>query len=134
MILEPKLKGHFLNLYHMALSDSQIDTTELEMLYKIGEQRGVSKAEIDATILEPDNVKFTVPDTVLEKIECLYDFAMIAWADGQIDSSERRLIEMFCKKFGFQDDNIPTITQFLLDEVENGTTKEKVLLTVSENL
>lgn len=35
--MEEKLKGHFLNLYHMALSDTEVDTTELEMLYLIGE-------------------------------------------------------------------------------------------------
>jgi len=134
MTLEPKLKGHFLNLYHMALSDSEIDTTELEMLYKIGEQKGVSKSEIDATILQPDTVKFISPETVLDKIDCLYDFALIAWADGKVDPSERRLIEVFCSKFGFQEENISAISQFLLDEAEKGTSKETILLTVSENL
>ncbi len=134
MNLEPKQKGHFLNLYHIALSDAEIDTTELELLYKIGERRGVSKEDIDTTILQPDAIKFTSPETVLEKIDCLYDFALIAWADGKIDPHEKRLFEVFCTKFGFQDENIPTITQFLFEEAEKGTSRENVLLTVSKNL
>jgi uncharacterized tellurite resistance protein B-like protein len=134
MTLQPKLKGHFLNLYHMALSDAEIDTTELEMLYKLGEHKGVTKAEIDALVIQPDTIKFTPPETVLEKIGCLYDFALIAWADGKLDPSENRLIEMFCTKFGFQKENISVITQFLIEEAEKGTAKETVLLTVTENL
>ena len=118
----------------MALSDSEIDTTELEMLYKMGDQRGVHKSDIDAAILQPDTIKFKPPSTVLEKIDCLYDFALIAWADGTVDPNEKRLIEVFCSKFGFHEENIPSITLFLLEEAQKGTPKENIISTVSENL
>jgi len=134
MTLESTLKGHFLNLYHMALSDAEVDTTELAMLYKIGEEKGVSKNEIDDVVVRPDTIKFTSPESVLEKIESLYDFARIAWADGKIDENEERVLCMFCSKFGFENENVPIIVKFLLDEAQKGTSKEDVFKIVSENL
>ena len=132
--METTLKGHFLNLYHIALSDYQVDTKELEMLYKIGEEKGVSRAEIDEIVIRPDSVKFSAPESVLEKIESLYDFARIAWADGKIDENEERVMTMFCTKFGFETENVPTIVKFLLDEAQKETSKEKIFKIVSENL
>ena len=134
MNLETKLKGHFLNLYHMALSDAEVDTTELAMLYKIGEEKGVSRIEIDEVVIRPDTIKFTPPESVLEKIDSLYDFARIAWADGKIDENEERVLSMFCSKFGFENDNIPTIVKFLLDEAQKGTSNQDIFKIVSENL
>jgi len=133
-MLDPKMKGHFLNLYHMALSDAEVETSELETLYKIGEERGITKSEIDSMVLAPNTIKFSPPETVLEKIESLYDLTRIVWADGKVDTNERRVMEMFCSKFGFQDENVSSIVQFLIEEVEKGATKEQVLTIVSENL
>lgn len=132
--MEEKLKAHFLNLYHMALSDTEIDTRELEMLFLIGEEKGISKTEINSVVLEPDTIKFVAPETILEKIECLYDFARIAWADGRIDENEKRLLKMFSLKFDFIEENIPAIIQFLLDAAQKNTPKEEVLKIVNESL
>lgn len=134
MNLDTTLKGHFLNLYHMAISDAQIDTSELEMLYKIGEEKGVSRNEIDEVVIRPDTIKFSSPTSVIEKIESLYDFARIAWADGQIDENEERVMTMFCIKFGFEKENVPTIVKFLLDEAQKETSKEEIFKIVNENL
>ena len=134
MNLDITMKGHFLNLYHMAISDSEIDTAELEMLYRIGEEKGVSKDEIDAVVIRPDIIKFSVPQDVFEKIGCLFDFARIALADGKVDENEERVMNMFCLKFGFEKENIPTIIQFLLDEAQKETPRTEVLKIVSANL
>jgi uncharacterized tellurite resistance protein B-like protein len=134
MNIDPTLKTHFLNLYHMALSDSQIDTVELEVLYRIGEERGVLKSEIDAVVLRPDTFKFSIPNSVLERVEYLLDFARMAWADDNIAEDEKQLMIHLCKKFEFQDDNIENIIQFLFEEVKKCTPKEEILKMVSENM
>jgi uncharacterized tellurite resistance protein B-like protein len=134
MSLTPELKSHFLNLYHMALSDSQVDVKELEMLYRIGEMRGIDRKEIETLLLQPNQIEPTLPNTVLEKIDCLYDLSLIAWADGIIDKSERKALELFCLRFGFKDENISQICEFLLTEASNNTPKEQILSTVSQNL
>lgn len=132
--MEEKLKNHFLNLYHMALSDTEIDASELTLIYLIGEEKGITKEEINAVVLQPDSIRFYFPETVFEKVDSLFDLARIAWADGIIDDNERKLLNLFAKKFGFEDENIPTIVQLLLDEVKKGTTRDELLKIVTNNI
>jgi len=134
MSLTPELKAHFLNLYYMALSDSQVDIKELEMLYTIGETRGISRKEIETLLQQSSPADLMPPQTVLEKIDYLYDLSLIAWADGAVDSSERKTLELFCSRFGFRDENVSPICEFLLLEASRNTPKEQILSTVSQNL
>lgn len=134
MSLTPELKDHFLHLYHMALSDAQVDVKELEMLYRIGESRGVSRSDMDTLLIDSDQPRNTIPQTVLEKVECLYDLSLIAWADGYIEPEERKALELFCVRLGFKEENISQICQYLLDEAGRNTPKEQILSTVSQNI
>jgi hypothetical protein len=128
------LQSHFLNLYAIALSDTQIDTTELEVLYKIGQQRGVNKTQIDQIILNPDKVKFSFPDTLNEKIIYLYDFAKIILADGIVDTNERKTLELFCHRFGFEETNVSTIAEFLISSAKDNLEVNDLLRIINENL
>lgn len=129
-----KLKSHFLNLYAMALSDTEIDTVELETLYKIGQERGIEQQEIDQIILNPDKVKFTFPDNLHDKIIYLYDFAKIILADGIVDDQERNTLELFCTRFGFEEDNIANIADFLIASAKENMDVAALLQLINENL
>ena len=133
-MLTDLLKSHFLNLYHIALCDMQIEPVELEKLYSIGIEKGISTSEIDSIVLHPDKIKFHAPNTLDLKIELLYDMALIAWSDGVIDVNERNTMELFCKKFGFEEENITTIVDFVLDEGNKKTELVEVLKIVNQNL
>lgn len=128
------LQSHFLNLYSMALADTQIDTSELEALYKIGQEKGIEKSEIDYIILNPDKVKFSFPDTLEEKIIYLYDFAQIILADGVVDKNEIKTLELFCGRFGFEEANVPSITEFLINSAKENKSTEELLQIINENL
>ncbi len=128
------LQSHFLSLYALALSDTQIDTLELESLYKIGQEKGIEKSEIDNVILNPDKVKFTFPDSLNEKITYLYDFAKIILADGVVDKHERTTLELFCNRFGFEEENIPSIAEFLISSAKENMEVTTLLQLINENL
>jgi len=128
------LKSHFLNLYSLALADTQVDTTELEMLFKLGQERGVLKEEIEELILKPGKVKFFIPQDTLTKVEYLYDFTQIILADGIVDEREEATLKKFCIQFGFEEQNIPTIMQFLIDEAKKGTDKKSIIEQVKQTL
>lgn len=134
MIIDDELRSHFLNLYAMALTDTQIDTTELEMLFHMGEERGIPKDEIQSLVLNPDQVKFSIPSDILVKMEYLYDFARMAWANRVIDEYEEIALRKFCIKFGFEASNAPQIALFLIEEAKKGTSKQTLLELVKQNL
>lgn len=134
MALTPELKNHFLHLYQMALSDSEMDIKELETLYRIGQDRGISREDMEALLLQSGSLDILPPQSVLEKIDCLYDLSLIAWSDGQIDPEERDTLERFCSRFGFEDENVSVICDYLLEEAFKKTPKEEILSTVSQNM
>lgn len=128
------LQSHFLNLYSIALADAQIEATELEALYKIGQEKGIEPSAIDEIILHPDKVKFIFPDTLEEKIIYLYDFAKIVLADGVIDKNERVTLELFCNRFGFEEENVHAIADFLIAAAKNNMGLNDLLQFINENL
>ena len=128
------LKSHFLNLYSIALSDTQVEVKELEFLYRFGQDRGVSKDELDEIILHPDKISFQIPEDVFRKIEYLYDFAKMILADGIVDEFEITSLKKFCIKFGFKRDNIERLCEFLIDEAKHDTPLDELLKVVKQNL
>jgi len=128
------MKSHFLNLYSIALSDCQIDTTELDLLFKFGEERGVPREDIEKIILHPNKVKFVIPEDIMTKVEYLYDFARMIWADKRVVPFEETTLQKFCVKFGFEENNSKNIANFLIEEAKKETPKSQIFGIVNQNL
>ena len=115
--VENSLKWHFFNMYCMALSDTDFDPKEAELLYKIGIEHGLDKKVIDEIVvtsgLHPD-----VPETMEEKIAYLYDLTRMAWADGKIEDEEKMVLMKNILRFGFKEENKESILMYLIDSVK----------------
>jgi len=129
--IEPSIKSHFLNLYNLALSDNTIDASELELLYKIGIEKGINKEDINNIVLSPGTTVI-IPNNIEEKISNLYDLARLAWADGKIKDEEIELIEKFCSKYGFLDENVSDIAKYLLEKVKEKTSPEELITQIKK--
>lgn len=129
--MDAALKSQFLSLYCMVLADGVIDARELETLYKIGiEQYGLTQAEITETVRDAGS-SFIMPNTLAGKVRFLFNMAQIAYADGEIDVTERELMKRYTSKMDFADENIDGIVDFLLDAVKNGITEEELLHSIT---
>lgn len=126
-------KRHFLDLYHMALTDMGVDVKELELLYRIGVERGLTPEEIDRVIVRPDEIGAHIPASVAEKAEYLYDLVRMAWADGRMSTEEEQLLVQLCIKFGFAKENIPAIIGFFVEQCGQGVSVEEVKRIVEEH-
>jgi hypothetical protein len=111
------LKWHFFNLYCMALSDTDFDPREAELLYKIGLEHGIDKATINEIVVT-SGIRPVQPENLEEKISYLYDMTRMAWADGIIEDSEKRLLKKFVIRFGFHEENSDSIVAFLLESIQ----------------
>lgn len=131
--MNSSLESHFLNLYSMALADTEFDEKEIAAIYKIAAEKGIPKEEIDAILLNPATLKFTVPDTVSLKVEYLYDYAKLILADGRIEDVEIRTLEKFCKKFEFKDENVPAIVELLLEAAKSNVQMSELINYVNQN-
>ncbi|MDR3226711.1 MAG: hypothetical protein LBT56_03460 [Prevotellaceae bacterium] len=125
------LKQHFLGLYQMILADTEVHPKELELLYLIGKEKGVSEQEIQNAIFSPAHLfSFESLSNDDEKIGYLYDLARMAWADGVLDDVEIDCMKSACKRLGFSEEYTAEITTFLLKQAENGRSVRDVFETI----
>lgn len=122
-----ELKSHFLRLYQMALADDNFDVLELQMLYHFAEERGIPKEELDKLFLNPLNSNLNIPSDLNTRIDYLYDLTRIIWADGEVTEDERNALKKYCIKFEFLEENVEELTNYLIDCVQKGTTKEEII-------
>ena len=115
------LKAHFLSLYCMVVADNDVSPLELQELYRIGhEYYGLTDMEINAAILS-EGQAFYNPEKLEDKISYLYQMALIAAADGEIQPEEKILLEKYALKLGFQEENLLKISDLLLNEALSKT-------------
>lgn len=127
-------KKMFLGLYQMMLADAEIHPNELEMLYQIGKERGgISESEIQQAVFSPNTFVSLNSLNDEERIEYLYNLARIAWADGMVDVKEKDLLQEASRRFGFFEENVITISEFLLKQAKAKKTFEEVLQIIEKS-
>lgn len=130
-MISTKLKSHFLRLYQMAFADDNFDVLEMQMLYKYAENRGITKNELNDILLHPAH-NSEIPEELNEKIEYLYDLALMIWADGKVTEDEQHTLNKYCLKFGFLEENISELSAFLLEKAREGISKTELLRLINE--
>ncbi|MBU8881569.1 hypothetical protein KSK37_00570 [Kaistella sp. DKR-2] len=123
------LKSHFLRLYQIACSDENFDVLEMKQLYKFAEQRGIDVQQLQNILIDPV-FRLNIPEKLNERIEYLYDLAVMIWIDGVVTEDEYNTLRKFCKNFEFMDENINQICDYLLDCAK----KELSIHSVLENI
>lgn len=124
---QEKLKSFFLAFYSMVLADGIVEAKELESLYRIGrESYNLTSEEINKYVVSAGTT-FVMPEKLEDRISLLYDLAEIAWADGEIDETERTLLARYVVRLGFLEENADEITDFMLKQVKEGISKEDII-------
>ncbi len=125
--MDERQKSHFLSLYCMILADGIIDAKEMETLYQIASNNyGLTPEDVCQAVKEAGTTYY-VPQTLSEKVELLYDMCLIALADGTVDDSERRMLQDYTRRMGFDETNIDGIVDFLLEQARNKQSVKEVL-------
>jgi len=125
-MISTELKSHFLRLYQMAFSDDSFHVLELKMLYAFAEERGISKQELEEILLNPSDSS-AIPETIEKRVEYLYDLAKMIWVDGVVTDDELATLKKYCKKFGFLDENINELADYLIDCAKKDVDKSVLL-------
>lgn len=133
MEINSKKKMQFLNLYHMVMADGIVHPNEMKTLYRIGlENYGLTEKEIDENI-KSAGVSTIIPELPEERITVLYEMALIAWADGELEESERDLLRRYASRYGVNKESIDKLVDFLLDKAKNDTDEQEVIKELNNN-
>ena len=127
LVMDDVMRRHFFNLYCLALSDGYLDFSELQTLYDIGVEHGITPDQINQVVLTA-NIARQVPETIAEKVECLYDLTRMAWADGKIAQEEREVIKKCVVNYGqFMEGNADGIVDYFIKSIKENKTKTDIL-------
>ena len=121
-----QLKNQFKRLYQIAFSDHNFSKEELFFLYDFGKKRGISKEDLEKIIMEPTEYS-TFPEDLDEQIRCLYELALMIWADGIVTDNEKNTLKKYIRLFGFQQENTEKISNFLLEHAQEKKAVEEVV-------
>lgn len=125
------LKSHFLRLYQIACADENFDVLEMKQLYLFAAQRGIDTQQLQNILIDPV-FRLSIPESLDERIEYLYDLAVMTWADEHISEDEYNTLRKFCKNFEFDEENIEQICDFLLDCAKKQMTLQEVLTAINQ--
>ena len=129
-----KINSHFLNLFSLAISDNDVSAKELELLYIIGIENGVSKDEVDFLIDNPHKVKFIKPTTIDDTIEQLFDFSRMILADQKIDVREIVFFKSLTSHLDITEGGSEDILDILLDGINAGEAKSSLINKVKQTI
>jgi uncharacterized tellurite resistance protein B-like protein len=127
MEISAKKKLQFLDLYCMVMADGIVHPKEMETLYRIGlEQYGLSEEEINEGV-KSAGVSSVIPELPEERISVLYEMAVIAWADGELEDSERNMLRRYASMYGVNEESIDELVDFLLDQAKENVDEKDVI-------
>lgn len=122
-----KVKMRFLNLYCMVMADGIVHPKEMETLYRIGTKTyGLTLEEITESV-KSSGISSVIPELPEERISMLYEMALIAWADGEVENSERNLLRRYAIRYGIVEEYIDQLVDFLLEKAKNNIKVEDIV-------
>nr|WP_162149776.1 TerB family tellurite resistance protein [Segatella maculosa] len=109
------------------MADGIAHPKEMETLYRIGLEKYGLTNEMMGHIISSGGTSATMPKLPQERIQILYEMALIAWADGAIEESERSLLRRYALMYGIKEEEIENLIDFLLTNAKENTDEDEVI-------
>ena len=117
-------KTHFLNLLSMARIDGHMDVAELEHLFSVGEQWGVTSDEVQSIWDRGAGINYTIPVDDDERFKQLHEIIEMMLADGAIDPKEMEFCLQIAPVLGFRRSLVPKLVERMIDGQQHGETEQ----------
>lgn len=108
---------YFVQLVHIAIANSIISDSEMELLHRMGKKLGINDLEIDALIEKTLELDYVPPEKLSTRFEKVYGFVKMTMVDGNMDKNEMQLVNGFIKKAGFPESDIPDLLLLLIQGI-----------------
>jgi uncharacterized tellurite resistance protein B-like protein len=122
-----KRLSHIRNLILLACADGTLSKIEMDLIFKIGVNAGLSPSELDRIFHRPESINFFPPDSYRERIEQLYDMVMVMMIDGKFHESEVALCKLTALKLGFNHQIIDKIVHDTAEMIAKGVAADIAL-------
>jgi uncharacterized tellurite resistance protein B-like protein len=119
-------KEAFVHLVQVSRTDGKINKDERELLHKEGRKFGLTDPEIDKLVESQKDHHYTVPYSLEEKFDHLYNIAEMILADNVVKENEMKVIKKFAIEAGFDDSKIEDLIELLFEGIKNDIEEEEL--------
>ncbi len=98
---QKQYKSHFRNLVMVAKADGVIETGETMLLRKIAREIGLSDANFNTILENPERFEVYPPESKQERDEQLYQMIQMVVADADVEISEVKLVAKLAVALGY---------------------------------
>lgn len=96
-------KSYMRNLISLASADGKLDDSEALLIMNIGRARGLKEWQVDELLKEDfSHYQLFLPDSIPNRMNLLYDFMQIIYADGLVSSHEVSFIRNTLEQFSLR--------------------------------
>lgn len=102
---------HFKNLVAVACSDGYYDDVEKDYLAEKAVEYGLTTEIVSGILIDSDNLKFQVPENLVDSEEQLADIIYLAIIDGVIRPKEYEICLNIAEKLGFDKSHVDKVIE-----------------------
>jgi uncharacterized tellurite resistance protein B-like protein len=120
-------KTHLRNVITLAKADGKLSKSELNLIYKIGEARGLKNDEIQDLLQEiiPSS-DIVLPNNDTERFNQIFDLVELMLADGRVADQEVDFCIEIAEKFGFSKAFAGVVVNKIAMDISAGQEKESI--------
>jgi uncharacterized tellurite resistance protein B-like protein len=127
-------KEAFVHLVQVSRTDGKINKDELELLHKEGRKFGLTDPEIDKLVESQKDHHYSVPYSLEEKFDHLYNIGEMILADNVVDEKEMKMIKRFAIEAGFNDSKIEDLIELLFEGIRKDMEEEELFKKFKKHL
>jgi uncharacterized membrane protein YebE (DUF533 family) len=95
-------KNYLRNLICLASVDGHLSNSERTILYSIGHQRNLKDWQIEELLEDITPFEVFIPDSIINRMNLLYDLMRLLFADGVVDENEVVFIKQVLSAFNLE--------------------------------
>lgn len=125
------IKGSYLNILALFLSEDKIQSRYLRCLLKWGFQLKLDNEDLKAANIDFSELKFSHPEEKLEKIEGIFHLVQMIYLDQVVEDVELEVATMYANKLGFKNTLVSELFKSIAteqpDETNAGNVRQQVM-------
>ena len=106
------------NLVAVAFADGKLEKTEIAALATIMARDGLTPADFERCVKNPESIKFLPPESPEQRVVYLRDMVLLMMCDGDIDDRELALCKATAIALGFKHEVIDAMIIDIIADIK----------------
>ncbi len=111
--------SHLKSLVAVALADGRFQKSEAAALATVMARDGLTPADLERCIKNPQSIEFVPPTSDEKRLECLHDMVILMMCDGNIDDDEIQLCKATAIALGYKHEVVDALVLATIEEMKN---------------